>query len=212
MIEYQLFTYKESTICLFENTFTSGELAAELDLPDYYLNEYEELKTEKRRKEYLGLRLALKQCANGLCKQVIYTSEFKPEVIDKSLNISFSHSRNWIAVMAHPSKSVGIDIEVPSDKFGKIFHKFLNEKEHNDFDNGKNEEQLRLIWSAKEVLFKIIGNDAVNFSEQLRIFPFEVSKQGEFAAEHIPTGKKYILNYQLTDLYALVFCVDDEIS
>ncbi|MFZ4724954.1 MAG: siderophore biosynthesis protein, partial [Paludibacter sp.] len=60
---------------------------------------------------------------------------------------------------------------------------------------------------AKEALYKIIGIQAVEFSKQLRIFPFEVKEEGEFKALHLPTNTGYNLSYILTDQYALVYCI-----
>jgi len=66
---------------------------------------------------------------------------------------------------------------------------------------------LLLAWSGKEALYKIIGREAVDFANQLRIFPFEVKPSGEMKAQHIPSESFYKLFYQLTEQYTLVYCL-----
>lgn len=110
--------------------------------------------------------------------------------------------------MAHPTRKVGIDIECPTDKIQKVYKRFLSIAEQEDLSNGKDNRKLLLAWSAKEALFKIIGKEAIDFANQLRIFPFEIkSSSGEIKAQHIPTKSHYQLFYQQTEKYTLVYCL-----
>ena len=193
-------------LLVLEVTDSVEELIQKFDNIDLVFDEFNKFSTDKRKKEFLSIRLAFKKL---LGKDVIirYDEQGKPYLEDHSYNISISHSGNWIAIIAHPTRFVGIDIECPSPKIKKLYTRFLSEAEQEDFSYGKDLRHLQLTWSAKEALYKIIGIQAVDFAKQLRIFPFEVKGEGEFKALHLPTNTDYNLSYLLTDNYALVYCI-----
>lgn len=163
--------------------------------------------TDKRKLEYLGVRVALKALL-GKESIIQYDADGKPFLVDGSFQISISHSGKWIAVMAHPRRAAGIDIEIPSDKIKKVCKRFLSETEQEELTGCMDIKQLQLAWSAKEALYKIIGKNAVDFANQLRIFSFEVKDCGEIFAEHIPTSKRYKLHYIQHLAFNLVYCLD----
>jgi Phosphopantetheinyl transferase len=169
--------------------------------------EFDKIVSDKRKREYLGVRLALKTLL-GKEIPIEYDTDGKPSLMNKSYQISISHCKNWIAVIAHPTCSVGIDIECPTDKIQKICSRFLSITELKDLSKGKDINQLLLAWSVKEALYKIIGKDAVDFANQLRIFPFEVKTEGEIIAQHVPTKRLYQLHYTQNQTYTLVYCMD----
>ncbi|MFT3753926.1 MAG: 4'-phosphopantetheinyl transferase superfamily protein [Paludibacter sp.] len=169
-------------------------------------NEFEQIASAKRRLEYLGIRVALKELL-GEEVRICYTEEGKPYLLNKKHQISVSHSGRWVAVMIHPERSVGVDIEVPTDKIRKVSTRFLSGTEQKELSGGEDVKQLQIAWSAKEALYKIIGKEAVDFASQLRIFPFETNGTGEILAEHIPTKDIYQLHYIQHLEYTLVYCL-----
>ena len=195
---------ENARILIFKIDKTVEELFSQLEFPD--INEFSKLVSDKRRLEYLGVRIALKNLL-GVEKKIVYNEEGKPVFIDRSFHISVSHSGSWIAVVAHPDRQVGIDIEVPTEKIKKLYKRFLNETEQKELSNGENLNQLMLAWSAKEALYKIIGKEAVDFANQLHIFPFEIKNEGIFTAEHVSTKQRYNLHYTQNEAYTLVFCI-----
>ena len=203
-IERNIISIDGAKLLIFEITESVDELFQKLDFVD--ITEYSELKSDKRRLEYLGVRIALKNLL-GVEKHVCYNKEGKPFFLDNSYELSISHSGRWIAVMAHYINQVGIDIEVPTDKVGKLYKRFLNETEQKELSDGKNPSQLLIAWSAKEALYKIIGQQAVDFANQLHIFPFEMNNEGIINAEHIPSKQKYLLHYIQNEAYTLVYCI-----
>ena len=85
---------------------------------------------------------------------VQYGEKGNPELLISPFNISISHSKGWFAVYIGNS-AIGIDIQVQKSNIssGKSF--FLNKHEiqwSTDID-------LHLIWSAKEVIYKILKGD-----------------------------------------------------
>ena len=195
----------DTKILIWELSESIDELKSLLSYID--LAELESKISDKRKREYLGVRVALK---NMLGREITvkYDIQGKPYLADNSLNISVSHSGKWVAVMAHPTQQAGIDIEIPTEKIRKIATRFLCETELLELSDNKNIAPLQLVWSAKEALYKIIGKEAVDFAKQLRLFPFEVGSQGEISAEHIPTKKRFQLQYIRHSDYTLVYCLD----
>jgi len=176
-------------------------------LTSFNETEFDKIVSEKRKREFLGVQVAMKELL-GKEVQISHDVDGKPFLSDASYQISISHSKNWIAVMAHPTCSIGIDVECPNDKIQKIYTRFLSNVEQKDLSNGKNINQLLLAWSVKEALYKIIGKEAVDFANQLRIFHFEPKLSGEIMAQHTPTKKLYQLRYIQNSAYTLVYCVD----
>lgn len=210
MITSQLITYQQSRICIVENRFSIDELLAELSEPQLYLADLEKLKQEHRKREFLGIRIALKKALDGEEKEIEYTYDGKPVLKDGSHKISFSHCQSCVAVMVHPTLEVGIDVEAPSGKLERIYTRFLGKEELAAFERNRDFDFLRIAWSVKEAMYKIIGDTAYNFAEQLRILPFEIEKEGSLYVIHTDTNKKYKLKYLLTDTFTLAYCIEEE--
>jgi phosphopantetheinyl transferase len=196
----------DAGLLVWELTESAETLKSQLNLTEYDKSEFEKIVSEKRKLEYLGIRIALKTLL-GKEIQIRYDGDGKPHLLDNKHHISISHSNQWIAVMAHPTQNVGIDIECPTDKIQKLYRRFLCIEEQHDLSEGNDNRQLLLAWSAKEALYKIIGKDAIDFATQLRIFPFEVKQSGEMTAQHVPTKSLYNLYYRLSDNYSMVYCL-----
>jgi len=204
----KLMTIDGATILVWELTESIEKLKSQLQLIESDKIEFDKIVSDKRKLEFLGIRTALKTVIG---KEILiqYDDEGKPHLSDKSFHISVSHSNKWIAVIVHPSKKVGIDIECPTDKIQKLYKRFLSPVEQKELSGGNDIHQLLIAWSAKEALYKIIGKESIDFANQLRIFPFEVKAHGEMRAQHVPTKSNYLLNYQQTEQYTLVYCLTE---
>ena len=205
-MKHEVIVIGDAKIMVWELTESIESLKEQLILSDSDKTAFNKIASDKRKLEFLSIRVALKSLL-GKEIQIKYDSEGKPHLSDQSYHISISHSNKWIAVMAHTSRNVGIDIECPSDKIQKLYQRFLSITEQKELSNGNDIRQLLLAWSGKEALYKIIGREAVDFANQLRIFPFEVKPSGEMKAQHIPSESFYKLFYQLTEQYTLVYCL-----
>ncbi len=212
MIDFDIIKYKGANICILTNNLTSKEILSFFDNKTLYSNELKNISTEHKRKDFISVRYALKQCMNGEENTIYYTPEGKPFLSNSKKEISISHTKSWVAVITHENKAVGIDIEKPRKTLIKVAEKFLSNAEYQYYcllDKKKGFDFLRIIWSTKEALFKIIG-DAYNFSEQLDIKNFEVNKkEGELTAIHTDTKKEYTVKYILTEDYTLTYCIDN---
>lgn len=193
-------------ILVYKMTETVEALIEELMLTQWERLHFDRISTEKRKLEFLGVRLCF-MALFGKSVEVRNDNHGKPYLIDLSAEISVSHSKSWIAIIAHPAKQVGIDIECRTDKIQKIYKRFLSELEQAELADSEFNGKFELAWSAKEALYKIIGSEAVDFSTQLRILPFEIAKKGTMNAKHIPTKQLFQLSYVQTRDYSLVYCV-----
>ncbi len=202
----ELINVNDARLLVWELTESIEILNEQLNLIESDIVEFNKIVSEKRKLEFLGIRVALKTLL-GKEIQIEYDGEGKPHLADKSYHISVSHSNRWISVMAHPSRKVGVDIECPTDKVQKLYKRFLCETEQKELSDGKDIRQLLLAWSAKEALYKIIGKEAIDFANQLRIFPFEVKSSGEMKGQHIPSKLNYQLFYHQSEEYTLVYCL-----
>ncbi len=167
---------------------------------------YQKLKNEVRKKEWLCTRLLIKKLC-GEEKTVVYNKNGKPSLKDNSYQISISHTKNYVAVLLHPSLEVGIDIEKHSDRVLKLKEKFMSNSEINNIDSFQIIEHVLLHWSAKETLFKILPETEVDFIEHLHIHPFSVSTEGSFTAEESRSSRqeKFTLNYSLFKDFVLTW-------
>jgi len=207
-MKHELITKEGAAILVWELTETIETLAEQLHLPGSEITEFNKIVSEKRKLEFLGIRTALKTVL-GKEVPIEYDDEGKPHLSDKSFQISVSHSNKWVAVIVHPTKKVGIDIECPTDKIQKLYKRFLSPVEQVELSNGKDIRQLLIAWSAKEALYKIIGKESIDFANQLRIYSFEVKSAGEIRAQHVPSKTKYQLHYQQAENYTLVYCLTE---
>jgi phosphopantetheinyl transferase len=171
-----------------------------------YLSEISRFIHDGRKKEFLAARCLLKaltECENN----ILYDKNGKPSFVDNSLNISISHTNGYVSVITHPSDTVGIDIEQRRGKILRLKNKFLSENELKNLDTGKETEHLLLHWSAKETMFKMMGETDVDFIGHLHILPFEISTEGCIHSFENKSSRKteFNLKYKIHNDYVLVW-------
>ncbi|HLP04798.1 MAG TPA: 4'-phosphopantetheinyl transferase superfamily protein [Paludibacter sp.] len=173
-------------------------------LPENERLHFSDINSGKRKQEFLAVRKALLELL-GRYPGLEYDCNGKPFLSDKSYHISISHSKSHVATIIDPDREVGIDIEGRTDKFLRLYKRFLGETEQAAF--GESLPKLQIAWSAKEALYKIIGIEAVDFTNQLQVMPFEISGEGTIEARHIPTNRLYRVNYKQTETFTLAYCI-----
>lgn len=128
------------------------------------------MKNEMTKKTFLSVRHLLK-LAGYSDEAVTYNENGKPFLNDGK-SISISHSFEYAVIAIHED-AIGVDIEKKRDKIVRIAKKFIGiEKSFVDLD--KDIDKLTRIWSAKESLFKIHPEGAIQFDTHLMISPFEM--------------------------------------
>lgn len=161
-------------------------------------------KLAKRKKEWLGGRIAGKEAAAALpiCQdtpmvnlEINQNSQDKPFIRltrGQIINISISHSHDLAVAMAS-SSPCGIDIEQVSQKIERVKERFCQEQELTQLKKWQTAKQnhlqlLTMLWCAKESLKKMISpmpgflELELDHIDQLRIFSFHSSKQSHYQA------------------------------
>ena len=153
----------------------------------------EKFKFEKRKQEWIAARLLVYEIC-GKYKIIKYDEYGKPHI--EGTKISISHTKGLVAVIIG-DKDVGIDVEKVSERIIRIAPKFLYPTEINSIDLNNQLLQFHAYWCAKETIYKIYGEKAVDFKSNIKIEAFKIKDKG------IITGniklkdfnKKYELNY-----------------
>lgn len=203
----QQLTYEDARILVFTHNETTDELITQLTNFNDYKNEFLTIKSEKRKREFLGVRIAM-NILTGKNVIIYYNENQKPFLSDHSYHISISHSRDFVAVIAHPAYVVGIDIEGRNTKVSKVYQRFLNKEEQIYFCRENDSGLLEITWSAKETLYKIIGKEVHDFARHLHLYPFIPDESGDIRASHIIKLKIFYLKYIQNDQFTLVYCID----
>lgn len=190
-------------------TECSDELLAMLGRREDYRPFLERVNAETRRREHLASRVLLARLL-GYEAQVGYRQDGAPFLFGSSLHISISHTRDYAAVIVG-EQPVGIDIEYRSDRVWKIRERFLSSEELAMLDPTNEVEQLLICWCVKEALFKLLGQQSVDFREHLRVMPFEYRESGELLAQEFRTERTTVSRfaYRVTPEYVLVHSLPD---
>ncbi len=200
----------EWAVCSIDESFS--ELSALCNDDSLVAYALENFGSEKRRCEWLAARILIKRLA-GSCADVCYSPDGKPLLRDDSRHISISHTDGYVAVALHREYNVGVDVEVVGTKILKLYRRILNDKEIDSLDKNNELVAMLLHWSAKESLYKIVGNKGGSFAENFAVSPFVVNSSGNFPISYTDNGlliKRATVNYIVESDYVFTLCVDNE--
>ncbi|MDH6313221.1 4'-phosphopantetheinyl transferase [Parabacteroides sp. PFB2-10] len=199
-------TYESPRRAIWQITESSEELFAHFADREKQLPALEKIKTEKRRTEWLAVRLLLKELL-GEEAVIAYHPNGAPFLPDHPLSISISHTNGYAAVLLQKDKPAGIDIEYRSDRIQKIRERFLSEAENNAIDPAHTSEHLLIYWCAKETLFKLIPEEEIDFREHLHIHPFPYATTGilSISESRSPHKRTYQLRYEVNEEFVVVW-------
>lgn len=138
-------------------------------------------KSIKRQRELLAVRILKKELFGK--HEILYSNLGAPYIKDEDF-ISISHANNVVAIAISKSR-VGLDLEPVNDKIHRVKHKFLSESESKIFDTSSTLDLIR-VWSAKEALYKLSGENGLIFSENLLL----LRQQGDLIFGKISTQKQ----------------------
>tara|TARA_Y100000589_G_scaffold329222_1_gene375172 strand:- start:1050 stop:1661 length:612 start_codon:yes stop_codon:yes gene_type:complete len=125
-----------------------------------------ELKNEKRKKEFISSRIALKNIFNKDLELKHHKSG-KP-FIKETKHLSISHSSNFLA-LAFGEENIGIDIEKPQNRMVKLMPKILSEIEFMEFKKEPSMDLACKVWGAKEAILKYVGDKNINYKEDIKV-------------------------------------------
>ncbi|MDD2475167.1 MAG: 4'-phosphopantetheinyl transferase superfamily protein [Dysgonamonadaceae bacterium] len=166
--------------------------------------ELSNIKSKKRALEWMSTRLILQELSNDN-KIIEHNSQGQPFLSDKSFQISISHSSDYVVVLLHKYKKVGVDIENLSQRILKIEKRFISQEEYIDPEN----RTLHLIlhWCAKETLYKLMDSTEIVFKKHLHIQPFNIEEKGLIKASESFTEDEttFNLHYEVNSNYVLTW-------
>ena len=201
-------TYKQGnlTVGVWKVDETVEQLRSMFHQFSIYEEGFARFTSEKRKQEWLAVRVLLKELC-GEEKKIAYMPSGKPYLEDGSMHVSFSHTHGYVAVALHPFAEVGIDIEQYGTRVRRVASRFVREDERVSIEAGDEVYALLLHWSAKETMFKLMEDEAVDFIKHLRILPFEPQESGKFEAYEKSSGqdRNFLIHYDTHPDYVLTY-------
>lgn len=197
-------------IGIWEIQETVNELLKQIILSNNERIAFEKITAEKRKKEFLITRILL-QFLLSAKHEIEYQKEGKPNLKNSALNISISHSSQFV-VLFLSRKNCGIDVENTSRNIEKVAQRFLHPTEKEQIKKSDTPGLTTFIyWSAKEAIFKCTPHKNIEFGQQIFINYFETQEKGTFTAKLVSENQisNYRLNYFLIRNNVLVYCVED---
>lgn len=144
---------------------------------------------ESRRRERLAWRVMLRDYL-GREAEIEYLPSGKPLLRDEEYShISVSHCKDLVSV-AISHRECGVDIERLDRRFEAVAERYMSPQEI----RMSSEPLLRaVVWSAKEVLYKMAGREALDLRENIRI-------------EHIDTSQREVEGVVISEEQELLRC------
>lgn len=108
----------------------------------------------------------------------------KPFIANESYHFSISHCGDYAAAIVSKNYRVGVDIEVVSEKTGKLKDKYLTTEEQSLFNDQTTvaaSQFFTLMWGIKESMFKWYGLGNVDFKKHLQVKEIKIT-DNEFNA------------------------------
>jgi len=127
---------------------------------------------EQRKVQQMSARMALFQLDPKFpFSSVLMANNRKPELEDRSMEFSLTHTQKMAAAILSSSHKVGIDVENIDPRVLKIENKFLHPDEIKglSFDEKERVSELTLMWTIKETVFKCFGRSAIDFSHDILV-------------------------------------------
>lgn len=154
--------------------------------------------------EKLAVRAMLPEIAaqvspSAAIGKISYNTDGAPS-IGQGLRISISHTDGYAAIYLSDRTDVAVDIEVRSGRAFKLAARFnLYPEVCPDADSAT------ICWSAKETLFKLVGQSASDFRESVFVKPFSVREAGTLTLENrlADSSAEYIIFYELFEDFVL---------
>ena len=170
-----------SRVGVWKITESEAELRTMTASPSDELEEISYIKNDSLRKQ----RLAVRALLDAMFDEKVYLSHHdngKPYIENNAINISITHTDQYVAVILNDEDEVGIDCESLNRDFSAVEKKALSEEEIGNLEDEQKNEQLAIYWCAKEAIFKLTSQYDVDFAEQIQIDGFRYRDEGELSA------------------------------
>ncbi len=135
--------------------------------------EFEGLHHPQKQLEFLASRALVREVCKrtGWVYHGLVKDEFgKPHFLRSTGYLSLTHSPTQAAVVLHPDRPVGIDLEPLREQLRRVVPRVLSEPEL--AHAGTDLDRLAVYWCAKEALYKLHGRKSITLRHHLFIEPF----------------------------------------
>ena len=195
--------------CLYEITESIDQLLRKVELSEHGVAELSGISHITKQRERLASRCCVQELVKKIGKKykgIVKDEHDKPHLIGLRYHISISHSYPYAAAILHKMLPVGIDIEKPVEKIGRIAHRFLNEKEFTDCDGDI--KKLCIYWAKKKAIYKLNGKTGLNFKQDILIHNFMPQEKDVIRSEFLVEEEKVrvALNYQDINSHIICYC------
>lgn len=168
LLIYSSNTHNTGRLLVWKSSETTDELKSMYAFKPGEEQAFEEIRLEKRKREWLLTRILLETAASG--SELYFQPTGKP-MLRNGRWISISHCGELagLVICDHP---VGLDIQGADEKLERIAAKFCHLKELKRWWEAEHSlDYLTVVWSAKEAVFKFFG-ERVTFAEDIVTRPF----------------------------------------
>ena len=185
-----------TTLLVWKITETEEQLQSQL--PESVLETIanKNYKSKSRRLEVMATYALLTSHLKTPSVIIDHNSNGQP-LLD-GFHISISHTNGYACVLLSTQKVVAIDIEYRSDRIERIRSKFLRSDEA-----FTSIEDLLLVWSAKETLYKYFSEDDLMYNEM----KVESISDSFLSMINLKTNEKKMVSYLSTPDYVLTYLV-----
>ena len=162
----------------------------------------ERFKSESRILEWTAVRVLLYDMLDRQV-QISYDDDGAPHLPDyEGLDISISHTKDYVAIALAEHGEIGIDIEHVGERVKRVASRFIR-----DDEQAESTTELLLHWSAKETAFKMLHRRKVDFLKHLKVTPFEAGEEGVFQLQELKTDDEqtFDINYKVFPDFVLTY-------
>jgi 4'-phosphopantetheinyl transferase len=196
---------------IWELAESSHSLLKEYQLSDSETEEFVKISNEKRKCEFLAVRLLLQQMLQEKT-EIRYNNTGKPFLNNSSYHISIAHSSD-LAIVLLTDKNSGTDVEKKSRNTDKIADRFLSKDERRWIGETTNPQLTQILcWCAKEAIYKNACLPDIEFKRNIQIKAFQPLKEGgTFQAKLIQHAHSthFSLCYLFYQNNVIVYCVEE---
>jgi 4'-phosphopantetheinyl transferase len=158
---------EDSFYAVWKITESTEELLSMISLRDDEVELYGSFVAEVRKKQWLAYRILVRNLLKPAEFPVEYDQFGKPFLAGSDYHISVTHTEDLAGVIISKRGKTGIDLEMIKPRIAKVKEKFMNTGELVQIRQGRELEQMTLVWCAKEALYKFYGKRQLDFRDHI---------------------------------------------
>ena len=201
---------EQGTIGIWQLNESSEDMTKNFNFSNDEAIQFDKLKLEKRKREFLAVRFLLKILLKNKT-ELSYGENGNPHLKNSTLNISISHSAE-LAVIFLSNVNCGIDTENITRNTLKIATRYLNHEELETTQKNNEPALARIIyWGAKEAIYKCALEKEIEFNNHIYLEYFAVNDTGSFGGK-LQYGNNNLRFFNLWYTFfgnnVIVYCVE----